>query len=316
MESFMRAVIANTSAFKYMILNYSFWRGTPVPLQLQLLHCVDLLITTSLHRRFNITRMRKLHIVNMLLNILRDEHSEPALFATVVRVLANIMRFSLEEDDVRQLLHFAVYTLNHRVLNNPRSGTARRYTQLRNMILNLMLELVVRAGHDKSTFLRVLDPHWFFVFIQPTCHSLTVVIACKILAELYRADKRWATRFRNANGFYFLQDMLPRFHEHPEVYYVMFSLLLGRSVTELPGLSPAAASAAGLTGSHDGSHHHPHNTASSEFPSASQAARTLEMSHRIADFALLFDAFKVRYCPCPHPLASEFILLTTVVFIS
>jgi hypothetical protein len=275
MECFTRAVIADMSAFKFLVMNYSLWRGAPTALQLQLLHCIDMLTTTSLHRRFNITRMRKMHIVNMLLNVLRDEQTEPALFATVIRVLANIMRFSLEEDDVRQLLQFAVYTLNHRVLANPRGNAARRFTQLRNMVLNLLLELVIRAGADKSAFLHVLDPHWIFVFIQPTCHSLTVVIVCKILAELYRADKRWATRFRNSEGFTFLRDALPKFHEHPEIYYVMFSLVFGRSVTELPGEGHVSFG-------------------TNEFPTVFDAALSLDSAHRLPDFSLLFDAFKVR----------------------
>jgi len=144
-------------------------------------------------------------IVSVLVNMLKDDSTEPALFVPLVRVLGNLVGHSLEEEELRALANFVTFTLTPKSPHTPalRPALVRRYTRLRNMVLHLLLDFALVAPQTKATprLAKVLDPQWAFTILQPATNPLTVIITLKIAAELLRNDKKWATKFKSLEGY-------------------------------------------------------------------------------------------------------------------
>ena len=105
--------IMNMAALKYFFLDYDVWRGVCEMVQVAVFRQIHALVSDSTgFRPFNYRKMTKLHTVQKLLFVLRDE-SVPE---NVVQYMVNIMLCLLEKettrDDIEKLKTFLVLTIS------------------------------------------------------------------------------------------------------------------------------------------------------------------------------------------------------------
>lgn len=247
LEALSRTALSVPLATRHLILEFSIWSRASPSLQLSLLKHLSILISAqSQCREFNIIRLRKQHFLTFLLDLLRNEALDIVVHISLVELIehwlqhADVVRSSaMEEEELRLLTSFLHWTLQSRVTSQPKSLFSRRMVRLRTEVLNVLLELFQRGSmatdgvpHFVAAFARVIDLNWLAPFLS-SAESLTVVLALKLCCELYRLDKKWAARFRNAGGFKYLYEVVPHQHDRAEVSFCVLSLLFGLPVRAL-----------------------------------------------------------------------------------
>ena len=249
-----RGTLANLPALRFLLLDFGIWRRAPVALQLRLFRQLRALVSSSQHRKFNLARLRKVHLLPNLCLLLRDETLELPVHLAILHVIQSWLQEGVlfrgattEEEDLRVLTTLLQFTLQPRVSTHPRSVFARRMVRLRNEVLNLLLQLVRQSaaqqlhtsdphhaapGLSLAALTRHIDATWLHALVV-SVDPLTVTLTVKILAELFRLDKKWAAKYRAAGGLKYLYEALPKHHERPELYFVLLCLLFGRPIGDL-----------------------------------------------------------------------------------
>jgi hypothetical protein len=246
LERLNRTTISSLPAMKWLVLDFNMWLHAPQAIQLSFTKHLAILITSALHREFNIIRLRKLHFLSFLLILLREDSLDLSVHLAIIQLVETWLRdctiirtMAMEEEELRLVTSFLQFTLQTRITSQPKSPFARKMSRLRNEVLNVLLHLIQGPTDDGLTkhfpaFARHIDFAWLSPFLS-SLDCTTAILACKICCELFRLDKKWAGRFRAAGGLKFLYETLPHHHDRYELYFALFALLLGRPMRSVIG---------------------------------------------------------------------------------
>jgi beige protein homolog 1 len=94
------AVIANTLAFRHLIMDYEIWRNTAIDVQRQYFSRLCQLLVHNHQASFNVWRLRKMHWLPRMLFVLKDDELHPALLELVMNTITMFLKLSLEEEDL------------------------------------------------------------------------------------------------------------------------------------------------------------------------------------------------------------------------
>lgn len=249
--SLSTSAISNNHAFKNFFLDYRMWRKAPLRLQELSMDYIDHLIQNNLLFHFNVGRMRKVHLLSYLLNVLREESLDMTMFLRVVGLVSDLLVAHHTEKDLLHVAGFLIHTFH--LQNNPAPlpaganaagvdspGTnarlemlATRFDILRNMLIGVVFYLVADA-ENKSFYEKVFDPEWLNLFITQETNPDTVTIAFKILVQLYVGSSAYSIRVEKTNILKHFAAIFAPFHAHVPLYYYLFGMAFGRPPTELP----------------------------------------------------------------------------------
>lgn len=261
-----RVIIRNMEAFDTIILSFDTWKFCSLKLQSLYFERLLNLINNNNQSLLNVEQMRKVHILRRLFVILVDENLDESLIQIIVRVIRSFLAHKLTEEDIQMLVRFLASTLNRdsgsadgstpvemakrrRIrsisINNKRNISSSQVGEsssglpqsirIRNSILDVVLHLLSTA-ENLSLAMKLLPANWIFMFIHSDLHQSTVLTAVRILVIFCQAPKINFVQFfnKNAKGFDVLACILPSFSNSPTLYYILFCLLFGKSVVELP----------------------------------------------------------------------------------
>eukprot|EP01134_Creolimax_fragrantissima_P006171 CFRG6171T1 len=105
--------IGNISAFKNLLLDYEIWRlSDPAVSTAVFTNILTLITKTNQLWRFNIRRLRKLHITQRLLFQLRDETLPELAVKIIVQIIGRLLTIEGTDDDMERIARFVVTTVN------------------------------------------------------------------------------------------------------------------------------------------------------------------------------------------------------------
>ena len=116
-------------------------------------------------------------------------------------------------------------------------STLPRNVKIRNMVLEVIANLIIKSVMNTQLsllFMKVITPNWIFYFIDRYLHPSTVTIGLKILITLLQSKSNFHNKFQSIGGFDVLQDILPKYADCSSIYYLLISLLIGKSPGDLP----------------------------------------------------------------------------------
>lgn len=85
-----------------------------------------------------------------------------------------------------------------------------------------------------TTFVSQSVAPWWLHFIRFAAHPATVVLSLRSVAHLLLTRPAFAARFRALSGWHMLEVALHRYHDTPDVYFILLALMLGRPISSLP----------------------------------------------------------------------------------
>ena len=244
-------IISNYFAFRYVILYFQLWKWTPVEVQVAYFRRINSLMINNSQAKFNILRMRKLHLLPKLLYILKEEVLDPDIIDWVSIVITNYVSSELQEDDLHSMTSFLVATLDPSKQTEPEKNirnTRRRRAasfkknvtlsipidvKIRNIILEIIINQLTKAD-NMNIFNKIITIHWIFLFLEKSLHYTTIILGLKIVIMMLQSKGNFKGKFIDAMGYGLLSSILPHFYDKPALYYLLFALLLGKQIPDLP----------------------------------------------------------------------------------
>lgn len=90
-------VVANPSAFKYILLNCDLWT-TSLDMQQTLFQRIKNLISArNEHHKFNLRRMREVNVITSLLGVICDTNASLEILPPISEIITNIMQADLDK---------------------------------------------------------------------------------------------------------------------------------------------------------------------------------------------------------------------------
>lgn len=217
---FRTAALVNPFLYRLIVLDFDLWTRTPEALQQAHLSHLECLLRSSRHRRFNIKRVSKMHIVKKLLYALRFGSYSDEMAPHVITAVRVVLISSFSDVAVRSISSYLASSLcqaeevplsQHRprrraTLDPNRSSDstlARSKTESSEIplqVFEMLSDLVLERPSYLSKFAAVVNIKWILLFFHPRAESRAAVLALEILARLLIKPGRYAERLNAAGG--------------------------------------------------------------------------------------------------------------------
>ncbi|KAI9318572.1 hypothetical protein BX666DRAFT_1855381 [Dichotomocladium elegans] len=265
------SVIYNPFAYRYIILNFEIWKKVNIEVQQAHLDQFTLFLHTSNKRHFNTKRLQRFFIVKRMLLAFRMNIYSKSLAPHVINALKIVTLCSWNTESIRIIATFlastvspgpSIYFLKQ---NHPdsqqRSATigssnedsdeaygfvedakkrsqSSKTVQIRNVVLEMLHDILCYSDHKDlvNKFASTITNKWMLLFFEPNLHSLTVVLAARILARILIVQgQSYLTRFRQASeGFIILSRLLPNYWSLVQLHETLIILMMGLDVADYP----------------------------------------------------------------------------------
>eukprot|EP01135_Chromosphaera_perkinsii_P002345 Nk52_evm131s221 gene=Nk52_evmTU131s221 len=261
--------IMNMAALKYFFLDYDIWRGVDEGVQLAVYRQVYTLAADSAgFRAFNYRKLRKLHIVQKLLFVLRDESVPFDVMQYMVNIILTVLLKEVTRDDLERLKAFLVLTISpdqsigdtqvmnpkmKKNLSNASVGSqsrsvgesgatvivpsyiTERKVKLRNMIFEVILSVAKANKSVIPKYIKYMGVDFFMLFITKKTSTVTVSLATRLLVMNLLYSSHCLSSFKKIhNGFMYLCDVLPEHCGNGQIYFLLWGLAFGYDVNAIP----------------------------------------------------------------------------------
>ncbi|MCO5567993.1 hypothetical protein L7F22_021689 [Adiantum nelumboides] len=228
-------VLANPEMMEYVLLDWTLWVAAPVTIQLALLGFIERLVSMHRYRNHNLTMLRRVNIVQHLLVTLQRGDVEIPVLEKLVVLLGIILEDGFLTSELKSVVDFVVMTFEPpEVLDR---STIPRETMgvqviVRNMLLEMLIDLQVTISSEEVLELwhKIVSSKLITFLLDEAVHPTSMRWVMTLLGVCLASSTTFSSKFRNSGGFHGLVQVLPSFFDSPEVYYILFCLMFGKSV--------------------------------------------------------------------------------------
>ncbi|KAI5063137.1 hypothetical protein GOP47_0021684 [Adiantum capillus-veneris] len=228
-------VLANAEMMEYVLLDWTLWVAAPVTIQLALLGFIERLVSMHRYRNHNLTMLRRVNIVQHLLVTLQRGDVEIPVLEKLVVLLGIILEDGFLTSELKSVVDFVVMTFEPPEVSD--RSTIPRETMgvqviVRNMLLEMLIDLQVTISSEEVLELwhKIVSSKLITFLLDEAVHPTSMRWVMTLLGVCLSSSTTFSSKFRNSGGFHGLVQVLPSFFDSPEVYYILFCLMFGKSV--------------------------------------------------------------------------------------
>lgn len=228
-------VLANPEMMEYVLMDWTLWVAAPVTVQLALLGFIERLVSMHRYRNHNLTMLRRVNIVQHLLVTLQRGDVETAVLEKLVVLLGIILEDGFLTSELKCVVDFVVMTFEPpEVLQRstiPRESNGVQVI-VRNMLLEMLIDLQVTIPSEDVLELwhKIVSSKLITFLLDEAVHPSSMRWVMTLLGVCLSSSTTFWSKFRSSGGFNGLVQVLPSFFDSPEVYYILFCLMFGKSV--------------------------------------------------------------------------------------
>ncbi|CAG8480599.1 18870_t:CDS:10, partial [Gigaspora margarita] len=256
------SVIMNPLAYRFLILDFDLWRHSPESVQRAHLHQFSIFIHLSKHHHYNAKRLSKMHVVKKMLVALKTNVYPKELLTDFIDTLKIVVKYNFTTEVIRSIVTFLVSTLNKQ--SPLKAGTTTfsheniyGKTSLKNVVTDvrslpaetasrhigvMVMEMLTDIVCDKlnpfyvNRFATTITNKWPLLFFSEDSNPSWVVYAARILARLFHSQGAvYINKFRTlSEGFIVMQKLLPQWWYLTQLQHVLFTMLFGIDVCDIP----------------------------------------------------------------------------------
>ncbi|CAG8446303.1 7064_t:CDS:10 [Dentiscutata erythropus] len=268
----MDSVIMNPLAYRFLILDFDLWRHSPESVQRAHLHQFSIFIHLSKHHHYNAKRLSKMHVVKKMLVALKTNVYPKELLTDFIDTLKIVVKYNFTTEVIRSIVTFLVSTLNRPSLirrgirkESPlKAGTTTfsheniyGKTSLKNIVTDvrslpaettarhigvMVMDMLTDIVCDKlnpfyvNRFATTITNKWPLLFFSEDSNPSWVVCAARILARLFHSQGAvYINKFRTlSEGFIVMQKLLPQWWYLTQLQHVLFTMLFGIDICDIP----------------------------------------------------------------------------------
>lgn len=234
-------ILANVHMVEHVLLDWTLWVTAPVSIQLALVGFLEKLLTIPSYMFHNMKLLRQINLVQYILVTLQRDDVEVPVLEKFVLLLSVILEDSFLVTELEAVVRFVIMTFHPRELDaqveKSQKLTQESETMGKNVIVrNLLLEMLVdlRLGITSEEFLEqwhdVLSLKFVLFFLNKYLHPASMKWIMTLLGVWLVASPTFSHEFQSSGGYQLLIGVLPSFHDHLEIFYILLCLIFGKAV--------------------------------------------------------------------------------------
>ncbi|CAN8311060.1 unnamed protein product [Cochlearia groenlandica] len=228
-------VLSNADMVEHVLLDWTLWVTSPVSIQIALLGFLENLVSMHWYRNHNLTILRRINLVeNLLVTLQRGDVEVPVLEKLVV-LLGCILEDGFLTSELENVVRFVIMTFNPPEVKS-RSSLLResmgKHVIVRNMLLEMLIDLQVTIKPEELLELwhKIVSSKLITYFLDEAVHPTSMRWIMTLLGVCLASSLNFSLKFRTSGGYQGLMRVLQNFYDSPDIYYILFCLILGKPV--------------------------------------------------------------------------------------
>lgn len=228
-------VLSNADMVEHVLLDWTIWVAAPISVQITLLGFLERMVSMHWFRNHNLTILRRINLVQHLLVTLQRGDVEIPVLDKLVVLLGVILEDGFLASELELVVRFIIMTFdppeltpNHQIVREAMG----KHVIVRNMLLEMLIDLQVTINAEEllEQWHKVVSSRLVTYFLDEAVHPTSMRWITTLLGVCLTSSTTFALKFRASGGFQGLSHVLPSFHDSPEIYYILFCLVFGKSV--------------------------------------------------------------------------------------
>ncbi|XP_010270013.1 PREDICTED: protein SPIRRIG-like isoform X2 [Nelumbo nucifera] len=228
-------VLSNADMVEHVLLDWTLWVTSPIPIQIALLGFLERLVSMHWYRNHNLTVLRRINLVQHLLVTLQRGDVEVPVLEKLVILLGVILEDGFLASELEYVVKFVIMTFDPLELR-PRHQIVResmgKHVIVRNMLLEMLIDLQVTITSEDlvEQWHKIVSSKLITCFLDEAVHPTSMRWIVTLLGVCLASSPTFSLKFRTSGGYSELARVLPSFFDSPEIYYVLFCLIFGKTV--------------------------------------------------------------------------------------
>ncbi|CAL1383070.1 unnamed protein product [Linum trigynum] len=228
-------VLSNADMVEHVLLDWTLWVTAPVSIQIALLGFLEHLVSMHWYRNHNLTLLRRINLVQHLLVTLQRGDVEVPVLEKLVVLLGVILEDGFVASELENVVRFVIMTFDppevkprHQLMREPMG----KHVIVRNMLLEMLIDLqvTIKAEELLEQWHKIVSSKLITYFLDEAVHPTSMRWIMTLLGVCLASSPTFALKFRTSGGYQGLVRVLPSFYDSPEIYYILFCLIFGKSV--------------------------------------------------------------------------------------
>ncbi|MQL80071.1 hypothetical protein Taro_012522 [Colocasia esculenta] len=228
-------VLSNADMVEHVLLDWTLWVTAPVSIQLALLGFLERMVSMHWYRNHNLTILRRINLVQHLLVTLQRGDVDVRVLEKLVVLLGVILEDGFLTSELELVVRFVIMTFDppelasrYQILRE----SMGKHVIVRNMLLEMLIELqeTIRSEDLLEQWHKIVSSKLVTYFFDEAVHPTSMRWIMTLLGVCLASSPTFALKFRNSGGYQGLTRVLPSFYDSPEIYYILFCLIFGKTV--------------------------------------------------------------------------------------
>ncbi|KAL9243041.1 hypothetical protein vseg_016980 [Gypsophila vaccaria] len=227
-------VLSNPDMVEHVLLDWTLWVNAQVPIQISLLNFLQRLVSIPWYRYHNLTVLRRINVVQQLLVTLQRGDVEVPVLEKLVALLGVILEDGFLATELESVIKFLIMTFdppkqtNHQLVVRESIG---KHVIVRNMLLKMLIDLQVTIKSEEllDQWHRIVSSRIVMYYLDEAVQPSSMGWIMTLLGVCLTSSPIFARQFRS-RGFEELMRVLPSFYDSPDIYYILFCLMFGKTV--------------------------------------------------------------------------------------
>ncbi|GAB4841646.1 hypothetical protein Ancab_022361 [Ancistrocladus abbreviatus] len=228
-------VLSNADMVEHVLLDWTLWVTAPASVQIAVLGFLEHLVSIHWYRYHNLTVLRQINLVQHLLVTLQRGDVEVPVLEKLVVLLGVILEDGFLSSELESVVRFVIMTFDPPELKT-RYQIAResmgKHVIVRNMLLEMLIDLQMTIVSTEllEQWHKIVSSRLITYFLDEAVHPTSMRWIMTLLGVCLTSSPTFQLKFRTSGGYQGLTQVLPSFYDSPDIYYILFCLILGKPV--------------------------------------------------------------------------------------
>ncbi|CAA7049665.1 unnamed protein product, partial [Microthlaspi erraticum] len=228
-------VLSNADMVEHVLLDWTLWVTAPVSIQIALLGFLENLVSMLWYRSHNLTILRQINLVERLLVTLQRGDVEVLVLEKLVVLLGCILEDGFHISELENVVRFVIMTFNPPEIKSRNSSLREsmgKHVVVRNLLLEMLIDLqvTIKAEELLEQWHKIVSSKLMTYFLDEAVHPTSMRWIMTLLGVCLASSPNFSLKFFTSGGYQGLTRVLQSFYDSPDIYYILFCLVFGKSV--------------------------------------------------------------------------------------
>ncbi|PHT86777.1 hypothetical protein T459_08883 [Capsicum annuum] len=211
-------ILSNADMVEHVLLDWTVWVTTPIPIQIALLGFLEDLVSMHWYRNHNLAILHRINLFQHLLVTLQRGDVEVPMVAKLAVLLGVILEDGFLSSELELVVRFVIMTFDPPELTSRYQITREsmgKHIIIRNMLLEMLIDLQVMIKSEDllDQWHKIVSSKLVTYFLDEAVHPTSMRWVMTLLGVCLVSSPTFALKFRSSGGYQGLARILPSFND-------------------------------------------------------------------------------------------------------